>query len=189
MASTSNGPRRGKAAAFTLIELMAVVSIIAVLVAIMLPSLGRAREQAKAVKCASDLNSIVKGMFYYMNDPKDGNGYLPQLGGALELGYWATQIRPYVKIKRSRVGASDALLHCPADSDPIYRWIDSPGRQLAGEFATVADKLRADAGTLRGARRRSPTQSELSPLIEPVSYAGSCETLKREFRPAMPRPI
>jgi len=59
--------RRG----FTLIELLVVVSIIVLLIAILLPTLTRAREQAKLVKCAANLHAISVGVSTYANTNED----------------------------------------------------------------------------------------------------------------------
>ncbi len=54
--------------AFTLIELLVVVSIIALLVAILLPSLAKAREQTKSLKCLANLRTIGNGVALYVQD-------------------------------------------------------------------------------------------------------------------------
>lgn len=54
--------------AFTLIELLVVVAIIALLISILLPVLGRAREQAKIVKCGAQLKDIGNSLTVYSNE-------------------------------------------------------------------------------------------------------------------------
>ncbi|HOW19243.1 MAG TPA: type II secretion system protein, partial [Phycisphaerae bacterium] len=59
-----------KARAFTLIELLVVVAIIALLVSILLPSLARAREQARKGVCLSNLHQCGVGFSQYAVDYK-----------------------------------------------------------------------------------------------------------------------
>lgn len=54
--------------AFTLVELLVVISIIALLIAILLPSLKRARDQAKVTVCLNDIRQIGLGLAYYGED-------------------------------------------------------------------------------------------------------------------------
>jgi prepilin-type processing-associated H-X9-DG protein len=66
--------RRRKAAAFTLVELLVVIGIIALLVAILLPALSRARAQANLLKCEANLRSIGQSIQIYAYNYK---GLLP----------------------------------------------------------------------------------------------------------------
>jgi len=62
-------------AAFTLIELLIVVAIIALLVSILLPSLAQARTLTRRVMCASNTRQIAVGLHHYAAE--DAHGYFP----------------------------------------------------------------------------------------------------------------
>lgn len=66
---------------FTLIELLAVIAIIALLIGILLPALGKANEAAKAAKCISNMRQIGIGLQFYANNNNDNLpvGYVPEL--------------------------------------------------------------------------------------------------------------
>src|SRR5258706_4792923 len=72
--SNFSGDRR---AAFTLVELLVVIGIIALLISILLPSLSRARESANQVTCQSQEKQIVLGMIMHASEHK---GYMPLVG-------------------------------------------------------------------------------------------------------------
>jgi prepilin-type processing-associated H-X9-DG protein/prepilin-type N-terminal cleavage/methylation domain-containing protein len=92
------GPTMRRRPAFTLVELLVVIGIIAILIAILLPVLNKVKEQANATKCASNLSQLAKQWYTYANENKGMSvpGRLPKYGGADN--YWignGIQYRPH----------------------------------------------------------------------------------------------
>ncbi len=111
--------------AFTLVELLVVISIIAILVSVLLPALGKARKQAHAIVCLANLRSMGYALVMYA---EDNDEYLPTATGQfnfsqtqtqtntnqpiLSQGKWIGQLTPY---------AEDELLYrCPGDNSPHF---------------------------------------------------------------------
>lgn len=98
----STQPGDSRRTAFTLVELLTVVAIISLLIGILLPSLSRARDQAKKAKTAGLISAIDKGLEMFHNDfgqypdstfrrdPIDWSGSMQGLSSNVELsgGHW-----------------------------------------------------------------------------------------------------
>ena len=113
---------------FTLIELLVVVAIIALLISILLPSLSRAREQAKALVCMSQLKQMGNAFMMYVDEWDDrmpmhrrGNPLDPGDSSA-DTGKWSVYLRPYL-IDDGMLGSPGmaasvgAIYRCPSNPD------------------------------------------------------------------------
>jgi prepilin-type N-terminal cleavage/methylation domain-containing protein/prepilin-type processing-associated H-X9-DG protein len=116
MAHPSSRRRAGRRA-FTLIELLVVVAIIATLIGMLLPSLSRARKQAKAVVCLTNMRSLMLAVQMYTddNDGRFPTAGLTHGGQADDLEKsWVTQIA-------EEYGKEADVVRCPSDKSPYWK--------------------------------------------------------------------
>ena len=98
---TKSGKRRG----FTLIELLVVISIIALLISILMPALSKAREQAKAAICMTQLKQWGLCFAMYMDD-NDEKFALGRKGTWISWFAWIDMLNPYYD--------NEEILFCPS---------------------------------------------------------------------------
>src|SRR5690349_7548680 len=104
--------------AFTLVELLVVIGIIAVLVGILLPVFNRMRESARIVQCSSNLRQVATAMLMYANA---NEGRL--LPSAVEPGdtiyprglFWSNELvaQKYIQAPTGPVLRADSVFRCP----------------------------------------------------------------------------
>jgi prepilin-type N-terminal cleavage/methylation domain-containing protein/prepilin-type processing-associated H-X9-DG protein len=114
--------RRFRCAAFTLVELLVVIGIIALLMGILLPVISRAREQANRTACMSNLREIATSMRMYT---EEAGGRLPNsnVPGNNATDYLNANF--VVTSLYTRYLKSAAVFHCPSDLDPTPQTIDT----------------------------------------------------------------
>jgi prepilin-type N-terminal cleavage/methylation domain-containing protein/prepilin-type processing-associated H-X9-DG protein len=117
-------PRR-RSAGFTLVELLVVIGIIAVLVAILLPSLNRAREQSKQVACLSNLRELGNAFTMYLNNNK---GYFPRPAADVQPEDWIYWQQPTRDLSDSAIApyignkpTNPNYFRCPSDPNVLNR--------------------------------------------------------------------
>jgi prepilin-type N-terminal cleavage/methylation domain-containing protein len=114
---------------FTLVELLVVIAIIAILAALLLPVVGKAKERASRTVCLNNLRQIALGVRMYADDSNDISPYVGQEATNRFLMYCYRELmQSYVGIN-SAPSSKDKLFACPADIFN-YGGFDSPNAQL-----------------------------------------------------------
>jgi prepilin-type processing-associated H-X9-DG protein/prepilin-type N-terminal cleavage/methylation domain-containing protein len=94
--------RSSRVSGFTLVELLVVIGIIALLISILLPALGRARESAMQVSCMSNMRQLGVA---YLNYANEWDGFLPAIGPSNV--FWAVKVHPYAGLNPDGVFSFD----------------------------------------------------------------------------------
>lgn len=127
--------RRSRRSAFTLLELLAVIGIVAVLVALLLPSLSKARQSARRAACLSNLRQVHQTIILYADSTGNVQGQVP-------LGYrdgvkqfnsmiYSATVQRYVLFGLLYQGGlmkDPRAFFCPAETEPRsqYDTADNP---------------------------------------------------------------
>lgn len=127
--------------AFTLVELLVVIGIIAVLLSILLPTIARARESANRVKCASNLRTLGHCILLFARDHKDRVPYgqvTPWAGAGGWKSDWMYTKDYFVLV--DEYGADQRLFICPFS----WRADVGPSSFLYGEGSELAARISLD---------------------------------------------
>ncbi|OGV48876.1 MAG: hypothetical protein A2X49_07060 [Lentisphaerae bacterium GWF2_52_8] len=163
---------------FTLIELLLVIAIIAILSAILLPSLGKARETAYRISCQSQLRQLASASIGYASDYRD---FLPpsQIRDEASNNYWQTYVQ-------NSIGATQAkkILYCP-----LWKKGTDPKDITNGDGGTTYSNNTGVAGKWNYVNGQLVLGTPLSKIREPSRVLFLCDGYGSIYQVTQSNPI
>ena len=171
----SQKPVKLRHSAFTLIELLVVIAIIAILAAMLLPSLSHAKEAGRSAACKSNLRQIGMATTLYLSDFQK---YPLWLTTGSTAHYWDTAILPFASNGRD-------VFRCPSNQN-APPWTNNPAQPQqnssydynmagSGHFTppTTAPSLGLDGGTYYLRESQVKVPSDMISVIDATPTTGN----------------
>jgi prepilin-type N-terminal cleavage/methylation domain-containing protein len=169
---------------FTLVELLVVIGIIALLIALLLPTLATARDSANRIKCASNLRSIGQFVYLFAHDHRDRvpeGQNTKNSGGGSTIPTWVYTKDYFVMV--DQYGADQRLFICP--SSPTAQ--TGPSSFPYGEGSELA--ARASLDTLPdNPKTVAEGEEDLTEYWMATDYVWMGRNIQEAFAPASLNP-